>query len=71
MIEISVLYFERFGPLLVPLLANSRTTQITCQARCQDLEKGGGGVEGVRKVQTTLPRIFIVIESESHGLSQN
>ena len=42
------------------------------QARSQELEKGGGGYfERVRKVQTTLTRIFIVIESESHGLSQN
>ena len=42
------------------------------QARCQDLEKGGGGFfERVRKVQTTLTRIFIVLESVSHGLSEN
>ena len=42
------------------------------QARSQDLEKGGGGFfERVRKVQTTLTRIFIVLESESHGLSEN
>ena len=42
------------------------------QARSQDLEKGGGGFfERVRKVQTTLIRIFIVLESVSHGLSQN
>ena len=34
-------------------------------------EKGGGGsfFERVRKLQTTLTRIFIVLESESHGLS--
>ena len=42
------------------------------QARSQDLEKGGGGYfERVRKVQTTLTRIFIVLESVSHGLSEN
>ena len=41
------------------------------QARSQDLEKGGGGVERVRKLQTTLTRIFIVFESVSHGLSVN
>ena len=39
------------------------------QARSQDLEKGGGYFEIVRKVQTTLTRIFIVLESVSHGLS--
>ena len=40
------------------------------QARSQDLKKGGGGFfERVRKLQTTLTRIFIVLESESHGLS--
>ena len=41
------------------------------QARSQDLEKGGGYFERVRKVQTTLTRIFIVLESVSHGLSEN
>ena len=41
------------------------------QARSQDLEKGGGYFERVRKVQTTLTRIFIVLESVSLGLSEN
>ena len=42
------------------------------QARSQDLEKGGGGYfERLRIVQTTLTRIFIVLESVSHGLSEN
>ena len=42
------------------------------QARSQNLEKGGGGLfERVRKVQTTLTRIFIVLELVSHGLSEN
>ena len=43
------------------------------QARSQDLEKGGGGgyFERVRSVQTTLTQIFIVLESVSHGLSEN
>ena len=41
------------------------------QARSQDLEKGGGYFEKVRKVQTTLTRIFIVLESVSHGFSEN
>ena len=42
------------------------------QARSQDLEKGWGVFfERVTKVQTTLIRIFIVLESESHGLSEN
>ena len=42
------------------------------QARSQGLEKGGGGgfFERVRKVQRTLTRIFIVLESVSHGLSE-
>ena len=42
------------------------------QARSQDLRKGGGGgfFERVRKVQMTLTRIFIVLESESHGISR-
>ena len=40
------------------------------QTRSQDLKKGGGGFfERVRKLQMTLTRIFIVLESESHGLS--
>ena len=35
-------------------------------------KRGGGGYfERVRKVQTTLTRIFIVLESVSHGLSEN
>ena len=33
--------------------------------------KRGGYLERVRKVQTTLTRIFIVLESVSHGLSKN
>ena len=41
------------------------------QACSQDLKKGGGFFERVRKLQTTLTRIFIVLESESHGLSEN
>ena len=46
-------------------------TQCYSQARSQDLEKGGGYFERVRKVQTTLTRNFIVLESVSHGLSEN
>ena len=41
------------------------------QARSQDLKKGVGCFERVRKLQTTLTQIFIVLESESHGLSKN
>ena len=42
------------------------------QASSQELEKWGGGFfKRVRKVQTTLTRIFIVLESVSHGLSKN
>ena len=41
-----------------------------CQARSQDLEKGGGYFETVRSVQTTLTRIFIDLESVSDGLSE-
>ena len=33
--------------------------------------KRGGYFERVRKVQTTLTQIFIVLESLSHGLSEN
>ena len=39
------------------------------QARSQDLEKGGGFFERVRKVQTALTRVFIVLELVSHGIS--
>ena len=41
------------------------------QACSQDLEKGGGFFERVKKVQTTLTRILIVLESVTHGLSEN
>ena len=34
-------------------------------------KRGGGFFERVRKEQTTLTRIFIVLESVSHGLSEN
>ena len=44
---------------------------ISDQARSQDLEKGGGFFERVRKVQTTLIQIFIGLESVWHGLSEN
>ena len=47
------------------------TFHTSIQARSQDLEKGGGFFERVRKVQTTLTRIFIVLESVSNGLSEN
>ena len=41
------------------------------QARSQDLRKGVGGFfERLRKVQTTLTLIFIVLQSESHGISR-
>ena len=40
------------------------------QARSQDLKKGGF-FERVRKLQTTFTQIFIVLESESLGLSKN
>ena len=43
--------------------------QVCLQARSQDLEKGGS-FERVRKVQRTLTRIFIILESVSHGLSE-
>ena len=43
---------------------------VSNQARSQDLEKGGY-FERMRKVQTSLTRIFIVLESDSHGLSKN
>ena len=33
--------------------------------------KRGGFFERTRKVQTILARIFIALESESHGLSEN
>ena len=47
-------------------------TQTSQQARSQDLKKGRGGFfKRVRKLQTTLTQIFIVLESESHGLSKN
>ena len=35
------------------------------------MEKGGGYFERLRKVQTTLTRIFIVLESVSHFFSEN
>ena len=41
------------------------------QARSQDLKKGVGCFERMRKLQTTLTQIFIVLESESQGLSKN
>ena len=47
-----------------------KITSCRSQARSQDLEKGGY-FERVRKVQTTLTRIFIVLESVSLGLSKN
>ena len=39
--------------------------------RAAGIWKRGGFFEKVRKVQTTLTRIFIVLESKSHGLSEN
>ena len=48
------------------------TTVVLSRRVARIWKRGGGGYfERVRKVQTTLTRIFIVIESEPHGLSQN
>ena len=49
---------------------NFSKLQYVGQARSQDLKKGGGGFfEREKKLQTTLTRIFIVLESESQDLS--
>ena len=40
------------------------------QARSQDLKKGGGLFWKSEKTTNNLDRIFIVLESESHGLSE-
>ena len=48
---------------------NFSKLQYVGQARSQDLKKGGGFFEREKKLQTTLTRIFIVLESESHDLS--
>ena len=42
-----------------------------CRRVAEIWKRGGGYFERVRKVQTTLTRIFIVLESVSHGLSEN
>ena len=39
--------------------------------RAARIWKRGGFFERMRKVQTTLTRIFIVLESVSHGFSEN
>ena len=62
---------ERFEILLFNFHNFFFFCNIYSQARSQDLEKGGGYFERVRTVQTTLNRIFIGLESVSHGLSKN
>ena len=57
-------YFEHAA--CVFMLVNYGVTR-----RVARIWKRGGFFEKVRKVQTTLTRIFIVLESESHGLSEN
>ena len=52
------------------LIVRSEFSSWLDQARSQDLEKGGY-FERVRKLQTTLTRIFIVLESVSLELSEN
>ena len=59
---------DTFASIINHIITNDLSHK---QARSQDLEKGGGYFERVRKVQTTLTRIFIVFESVSHGLSEN
>ena len=46
------------------------TSVLVCR-RVARIWKRGGYFERVRKVQTTLTRILIVLESVSHGLSEN
>ena len=53
-------------PGFMPLIA---CVPNRCVARIW--KRGGGFFERVRKVQTTLTRIFIVLETVSHGLSEN
>ena len=68
----------RFAVRLAAPMENNRSTATKlgkaakgcCQARSQDLEKGGGYFERVRSVQTALTRIFIDLESVSDGLSE-
>ena len=53
-----------------PTLVSVTEEDINSSRRVARIWKGGGGFfERVRKVQTTLTRIFIALESESHGLS--
>ena len=52
-----------------PVLIFSRTLFAT--RRVARIWKRGGFFERVRKVQTALTRIAIVLESVSHGLSEN
>ena len=48
-----------------------RKVIIVYYRRVARIWKRGGYFERVRKVQTTLTRILIVVESVSHGLSEN
>ena len=70
--RLNVFYWPWFG-------LNSFTRTLAClhphfpsmPRRVARIWKRGGFFERVRKVQTTLTRIFIVLESESQGLSGN
>ena len=53
----------------VSLALASSLVSSTPLRRVARIWKKGGVFERVRKLQTTLTRIFIVLESESHGLS--
>ena len=58
------------GPIKITLKSEKRS--LLCTGAYQDLKKGGEAFfERVRKLQTTLTGILIVLESKSHGLSEN
>ena len=54
-----------------PTFGSRRPWVYVTHRRVARIWKRGGYFERVRKVQTTLTRIFIVLESVSHGLSEN
>ena len=69
---LQIMFFNEFGSQK-KMVEKHCCTGITSDRRVASIwKKGGGGFfDRVRKLQTTLTRIFIVLEPESHGLSKN
>ena len=68
---LNIAYCSFFSNKLKELTSNVKSARLLLRRVARIWKRGGGQFKKVRKVQTTLTRILIVLESVSHGLSEN